>query len=108
MTIADSIPNFLPFLFKICIESKPAKKKSPNPKIVQNVPCSVTTNGMMGNTIATGSLSPIPTSAYSTIDFVTKTKIMSAIVTRMVKIHVVFHVNKVPMYRMIRTAKIAA
>ena len=97
IAIADRIAVFLPFLLKICIESKPAKKKSPNPNIVTDIPCSVTTNGMMGNMIATGSLSPIPTSAYSTIDFVTKTKITSAVVIKMVKIHVVFHVNKLPM-----------
>src|SRR3990170_4489824 len=61
--------------------------------------------GMTGSTISTGKPKPATCSAAGAITGITKTRMKSITVNSTAKTKVVFHVNKVERYKVMRTAK---
>ena len=102
MAMAVSTAIFELYFLNVCTHNNPAKKKSPNPKIIFPTFSPIIIMGTIGKEIATGSWRLNTVEAAETIVPVISTKMTSIMVKRAVKRIVVFHVNKLPTYIIIK------
>ena len=96
MTAFINTVKFFPYLFRVCIPSNPAKKRSRRPSDRKRGHSSVIIVGNTGKDTKIGNLKIDSCCAAETIAPVNKTNIMSIIVKRPEKNNVVFHENKLP------------